>query len=222
MANSQLFLILVLAMVAGIILFRLYSVLGRRTGNEREPDGRWRLPGTAPAPSSSVSGENVIALPQRAAAQGGDPVQQGLMDIKLADRAFETEHFLSGARKAYEMILAAYAAGDRATLRPLLSDEVYGAFEPVMSAREQRNEKTKFELKGFSSVKIVHAELKTKVAEITVEFCAQQMSSTCTADGAAVEGNPDAAHDVIDHWTFARQVGASDPNWIVVATHSPA
>ena len=220
MADSQLFLILVLAMVAGVILFRLYSVLGRRTGNEREPDGRWRLPGTAPAPSPAP-GENVIALQQRAGAQGADPVQQGLMDIKLADRAFETEHFLSGARKAYEMIVAAYAAGDRATLRPLLSDEVYAAFDTVISARDARNEKTKFEFRGFSAVKIVHAELKARVAEITVEFCAQHVSSTTNADGVVVDGDPNTVHDVVDHWSFVRQIGASDPNWIVVATHSP-
>jgi predicted lipid-binding transport protein (Tim44 family) len=219
MVNSQLFLILVFAMVAGIILFRLYSVLGRRTGNERDPEGRLRsLPGAARAPS----GNNVIALPPRAGPQSSDPAQQGLTDIKFADRSFETEHFLSGARKAYEMIVTAYAADDRATLRPLLSGEVYSAFESVMSAREARQEKTKFEFKGFSSAKIVHAELKARMAEVTVEFCAQYVTSTCNAAGAVVEGDPNAAHDVIDQWTFARDTGASDPNWILVATHSPA
>jgi predicted lipid-binding transport protein (Tim44 family) len=221
MANSQLFLILVLAMVACIILFRLYSVLGRRTGNEREPDGRWRsLPGAAPA--SSTSADNVIALPPRAGPQSLDSVQRGLMDIKLADRSFETEHFLSGARRAYEMIVIAYAAGDRATLRPLLSDEVYSAFESVMLARETRQEKTKFEFKGFSDVKIVHAELKARTAEVTVEFSAQYVSSTSNAANVVIEGDPDSVREVVDHWTFARDTGASDPNWILVATHSPA
>ncbi len=219
MVNSQLFLILVLAMVAGIILFRLYSVLGRKTGNEREPDGRWHsLPSAAPAPS----GDNVIALPPRTGPQSSDTVQQGLIDIKLADRSFETDHFLTGARKAYEMIVTAYAGGDRATLRPLLSDEVYSAFDSVMNAREARQEKAKLEFKGFSSVKIVHAELKARMAEVTVEFCSQYASSTSNAAGAVVEGDPNVAHDVTDHWTFARDTGASDPNWILVATHTPA
>lgn len=219
MVGSQLFLILVLAMVAGIILFRLYSVLGRRTGNEREPDGRWRsLPGAAPA----ASGNTVTALPPRTGQQQSDPVQQGLMDIKLADRTFETEHFLSGARKAYEMIVTAYAAGDRAALRPLLSNEVYSAFESVMDARDARHEKTTLEFKTFSSVKIVHAELKARNAEITVEFSAQYVSSTSNAANIVVEGDPIHARDVVDHWTFARDTGTKDPNWILVATQSPA
>jgi predicted lipid-binding transport protein (Tim44 family) len=223
MANSQLFLILVLAMVAGIILFRLYSVLGRRTGNERESadKGRWSgLPGTASRPTTRE--ENVVTLPQRAGSKSDDPVQQGLVEIKLVDRTFETEHFLSGARKAYEMIVTAYAAGDRATLRPLLSDEVYSAFESAISEREKQSEKTTFSFKDFSSAKIVHAELKKRTAEITVEFSVQYVSSTSDAAGTVIEGNPDTPRDVIDHWTFARDTGANDPNWILVATQNPA
>ena len=219
MANTQLLLILVLAMVAGLILFRLYSVLGRRTGNEREPGTkpRWRgFPGAAPAPAGS---DNVVALPQRPQAPASDPVAQALIDIKLADRGFETDHFLSGARKAYEMILTAYAAGDRAALKPLLSEEVYRAFDEGISGRESRHEKTQFVFGNFKSVSIVHAELKDKLAEITVEFSAHYTWTTTGADGTAAEG--DASRDVVDRWTFARELNAQDPNWILVATSSP-
>lgn len=222
MANSQLFLILVLAMVAGIILFRLYSVLGRRTGNEREPGDKWRwrgLPGTAPG--SAAPTDNVVGLPQRAGPTS-NPVQQGLVEIKLADRNFETEHFLAGARKAYEMIVTAYAAGDRATLRPLLSDEVYSAFDSGINEREKNAAKTTRAFKGFSSAKIVHAELKNRTAEVTVEFCVQYVSSNSDAAGATIEANPDTPCDITDHWTFARDTSTSDPNWILVATQSPS
>lgn len=225
MANSQLFLILVLAMVAGIILIRLYSVLGRRTGNEREPGEKWRfrgLSGQAAAPTETPAADNVVVLPTRAAPLASDGVAQGLVDIKLADRSFETDHFMSGARKAYEMIVKAYAACDRATLRPLLSDEVYAAFDSVMVARDARNEKVAFAFGGFTSVKIVHAEMKGRSAEITVEFAAQYTSSTTNATGGVVDGDPKAAQNVVDHWTFARDLKSSDPNWILVATSGGA
>jgi predicted lipid-binding transport protein (Tim44 family) len=225
MASSQLFLILVLAMVAGVILIRLYSVLGRRTGNEREPGEKWRLrglSGASSAPPETVAGDNVVALPARSAPVGSDPVAQGLLDIKLADRSFETDHFIGGARKAYEMIVKAYAACDRETLRPLLSDEVFAAFDSVMTAHETRNEKVAFAFGGFTNVKIVHAEMKGRTAEITVEFAAQYTSSTTNAAGGVVEGDPAAMQNVVDHWTFARDPKSGDPNWIVVATSGGA
>src|ERR1700733_472121 len=131
MANSQLLDIFLIAMVAGIILFRLYTVLGRRTGHERPPQENYRLSGAAPTPPATD--DNVVALPtakrpEAVADKPADPVARALLDIKLADRGFETEHFLAGARSAYEMIVTAFAKGDRAALRPLLSDEVYKAF----------------------------------------------------------------------------------------------
>ena len=136
--------------------------------------------------------------------------------------SFETDHFVAGARKAYEMIVKAYAACDRATLRPLLSDEVYAAFDSVMVARDARNEKVAFTFGGFTSVKIVHAEMKGRSAEITVEFAAQYTSSTTNATGGVVDGDPKAAQNVVDHWTFARDLKSSDPNWILVATSGGA
>lgn len=221
MANSQLFLILVLGMVAAVILFRLYWVLGRRTGSERPPGEKWRfrrLPDSTLPAQQTKSSDNVIALPPRAAAASNDPVARGLMDIRLADQSFETEHFLSGARKAYEMIVIAYASGDRETLRSLLSDEVLAAFESVMAARESRHEKVSFSFVGFKNVKIVHAELRGRSAEITVDYDAQYVSVTTDPDGAVVEGDSKAVRDVVDHWSFAHDLNSGDPNWILVAT----
>jgi predicted lipid-binding transport protein (Tim44 family) len=220
MADSQLLGILLIAMVAGIILFRLYTVLGRRTGNEREPQERLRrIGGALPQPVDKVA-----ALPDRTGptptqAQG-DGVERGLVDIKLADRTFETEHFLEGARAAYKLILDAFAARDRATLRRLLSDEVYSAFDAVMRGREERNETVKYALVGFKNVRIVHAEMKGRTAEITVEFAAQSASSTLDAKGTVIDGDAGITQDVTDVWTFAREIRASDPNWTLVATSS--
>jgi predicted lipid-binding transport protein (Tim44 family) len=177
MANSQLIEILLLAMVAGVILFRLYTVLGRRTGHAR-----------------------------------------GLMEIKLADRSFEQEHFLSGARHAYELILTAFSANDRVALKPLLSGDVYAAFDAAMRGREERQEKVSFTFVGFKDSKIVEATLKGKVADIAIAFTSQFISATVDAQEAVVEGDPKSVREVTDIWAFERNVRSSDPNWILVHT----
>lgn len=220
MQESQL-LDIVLIVVAGVVLFRLYSVLGRRTGNERSRDS-FRLGGPQPAPTP---GDNVVALPDRTAFQPdqprdntGDPVARGILDLRLADKAFETEKFVAGAKAAYEMILTAYANGDRAALRPLLSEEVYAAFEQVIRGREQRTEKVAFTFVGFKDVKVVHAAVKSRTGEITVAFGAQFITATRDAKGQVIEGDSKTVRDVTDVWTFCRDLRARDPNWSLVAT----
>ncbi len=216
--NVQLLEILFFAMVAGIVLFRLYSVLGRRTGNERPPSD-----GINPRIGHTV--DNVVKLPERgiareamSAERPADPLQRGLLDIKLSDRTFEEDHFLSGARSAFEMIVTAYAANDRAALKPLLSDEVFSAFDVGMKARETARQKTSFTFVGFKNAAITAAALKGRMAEITVTFNAQYISATMDESGAVVEGDSKSVRDVTDVWTFARDVRAADPNWHLVAT----
>jgi len=219
MANSEL-LDIVLIAVAGFILFRLYTVLGRRTGHERPPQENYRLSHTPEAPAQPAD-DNVLPMPGRAEIIDGrpaDPVARGLLDVKLADRAFETEHFLSGARQAYEMIVTAFAHGDRAGLRPLLSAEVYKAFDGAIAARDAAKQHTQFTFVGFKDAKIVQAALKGRIAEITVAFGAQFISATSNEAGAVVEGSPTSVRDVTDVWTFSRDSRARDPNWTLVAT----
>ena len=190
MPDTQLIAILVAAMVAGIVLFKLYTILGRRTGHEPQPRDRI-APSQAPSP----------LRPQPVPA--AEPQARSLFDIQLADPSFETGHFLSGARTAYELILKAFAAGDRASLKPLLSDEVYKAFDSDIAARN--GAPAAESLAGLTDARIVEATLAGKLAEITVSFRAQ------FAHG-------EIQRDVTDVWTFARQIGAASPTWTLVAT----
>ena len=223
MADSQLLGILLLAMVAGIILFRLYTVLGRRTGNEREPQDRLRR--IEAAASQATPADKVLALTDRNAVAAqqpdeGEDAAKGLAEIKLADRGFEAGHFLEGAREAYRMVVTAFAARDRETLRPLLNDDVYSTFEAEMHGHEERNEIVNYAFVGFTDARIIHAEMKGRDAEISVQFGAQFVSSTTGPTGAVVEGDAKAVRDVADIWTFARNTRSSDPNWTLVATTS--
>ncbi|MBW8709285.1 MAG: Tim44 domain-containing protein [Alphaproteobacteria bacterium] len=179
MPDSQTLVLLVAAMVAGVICFRLYSVLGRRTGHEPPPQA-------APLPSARPS-----AAPQIA------PSSSGLLDIQLADPSFDTPKFLTGAREAYSRIVGAFAAGDRDALRPLLSPDVFAAFDAGITGRTA----PPAALVKLADARIVGSGLHSRIAEITVSFTAEFATGT-----------------VIDVWTFERNLDSADPNWVLVAT----
>lgn len=226
MQDSQYLDIILIAMVAGFILFRLYSVLGRRTGNERPPQERYGMTGPGRKPRDN---DNVVPLPDRTAQHAeaniekpSDPLERGLLDIKLADRSFESDEFLAGARQAYEIIVTAFAAGHRKDLKPLLESDVFQAFEGVIKGREERKETVAFTFVGFKDVKVTEAEMKGRVAEVTISFATQFISATHDENGAVVNGDPKAVQEVTDVWTFARDTRSSDPNWKLIATSSGA
>jgi predicted lipid-binding transport protein (Tim44 family) len=185
MPDSQTLGLLAAAMVAAIILFRLYTVLGRRTGHEPQPPVQGRpLTPAAPAP----------VIEQQSSSNG-------LLDIQMADPAFDTPKFLAGARQAYTQIVNAFAAGDRAALRPLLSPDVYAAFDVGITARDR----PAAALVKLHDARITGSVLHGRIAEITVAFTAEFSGESAT-------------HTVTDVWTFERNLDSADPNWTLVAT----
>jgi len=214
-------------LVTGFIAFRLYAVLGRRTGHERSHEDQLRLPDGAspnPTPKPAAVKDNVVTLPERTAQPvgiGNAGVQpRALLDIKLADRSFDTERFLTGARAAYEMIVTAFARGEREALRPLLSDEVFETFDREIRAREAKKERVDFTFLSLKSARITDAEVKGQTADITVTFQSEVMLAGYDPSGTLIEGDAKAPHQVIEVWTFARDIRSSDPNWTLVSTAS--
>jgi predicted lipid-binding transport protein (Tim44 family) len=215
--------IIVLAGLAAFIIWRLWSVLGRREGHENPTEFR----GRAPAPHRSGN-DNVVSMPgahDRAApgdfaaiAPEGSPLAQGLTEVQLADRHFDPAAFLHGARAAYEMIVTAFAAGDRRELRPLLADEVYDDFDRVLRERESENKRVEMTFIGIDDAKITAAQMRGRIAEITVKFVSEIISLTKNADGVVIEGDPTTQRKVTDVWTFSRDTGSSNPNWLLIAT----
>jgi len=218
--------ILLLGLLAGFIAFKLYSVLGRRTGHERSHEDQLRMPdGAETNPKPAASKDNVVTLPERptvAAGTGGNPLTRALMDIKLVDRNFDTDRFLSGARAAYEMIVTAFARGERDVLRPLLSDDVFDTFDKAIKTRESKRERVDFTFLKLKSARITGAELKSRMADVTVTFESEVMMAGYDPSGTLIEGDAKTPHSVTDVWTFARDTGANDPNWTLVATASGA
>ena len=219
--------IILFGAIAAFLILRLRSVLGRRSGQGRSPKHdpfRDRRKEESPE-------EKVIQLPDRAspgeaedlAAAGvtaGSPIEQGLTQIKLADRSFDTKGFVNGAKAAFEMIVSAFSQGDSKTLRPLLSNDVYDDFSGAIKAREERDETLESTLVGISEADIIEAELQGKTAFVTVKFVTEQINIMRDAQGEAADGDSAGVSTVTDIWTFARNTRSRDPNWTLVATGS--
>lgn len=186
--------IAVLTFVAVFVLFRLYTTLGRRTGAER-PEPRPQ-PAQGPLPQE----ERGPVAPT--AAQVAGPGGEGLMAIVRADPQFEVDHFLIGARGAYELIVNAYAKGDRDALRSLLTPRVFDSYVNAINAREQKGEAGP-ELVRLRSAEIADASLEGSTARVTVKFEAE------LAEGAH------GVRDAREKWTFERDVRGQDPNWLL-------
>ena len=222
--------------LAVFIFLRLRNVLGQRTGNERPPYDRTArnvvqgapdtnvvpMPGAvidqaplAPAADVAPPSDRWIGL-----AEAGTRLAQGLDAIAAQDSSFDPRHFLSGARSAYEMIVMAFANGDRRALKDLLSSEVYDSFEAAIKEREKQERKTETRFVSVDKAELVGAEARDRTAQLTVRFVSQMVSVTRDKTGAIVDGNPDKVADITDVWTFARDITSRDPNWKLVGTGS--
>lgn len=144
----------------------------------------------------------------------------GLTDIAVADRSFDPGTFVSGGRVAYEMIVVAFASGNRGVLQGLLSQSVFENFDSVISGRETRGETVEMEFIGLDRSEIVDAKLEGSKAAITVEFDSSFTQSVKNEEGQVIEGDPITVRKVRDIWTFERDLDNQDPNWRVVATES--
>ena len=221
--------------LAVFIFLRLRSVLGQRTGRERPPYDPY-------APRDAVRGatnDNVVTLPGRTAetaqkpietaepaerwkgiAEAGSTVAAGLDAIAREDPSFDAQHFVAGARAAYEMIVMAYAEGDRRALKNLLSKEVYEGFEAAIRERESRGETVETRFVAIDKSDITGAELRAHTAQVTLRFVSQLVSVTRDKAGNVIDGNPEKVTEVTDVWTFARDISSRDPNWKLVATEA--
>ncbi len=185
--------IAVLAFVAGFVLFRLYVTLGRRTGAERP---------VQPQPAQGELPRERASAPQTAVPGAAGPAGEGLRAIMRADPSFDVDHFASGARAAYELIVNAYAKGERETLRGLLAPRVFDAYVAAIEKREQAGESGP-ELVRLRSSEIVGADLDGAIAHVSVRFEAE------LAEGAH------GVRDARERWTFERDTRSGDPNWVL-------
>ena len=226
---------IIFLVIAVVIFMRLGSVLGRRTGNEPSP---YDAPVNRGPGASKSSNDNIVALPSRdrsaKAEQGaeldldaidrhakpGSDLHDGLVAILRSSPDFDPDQFLAGAKIAYEMIVTAFADGDRNALKNILAADVYDGFVAAIAEREAREERVESTFVGVNDAKITLADLEERNARLTVRFDSELISATRNSDGAVVDGDPSTVQTVRDVWTFSRDVKSRDPNWKLVATEA--
>ena len=219
--------IVIFAMIAGFIILRLRSVLGRRTGNERPPPGD---PRSGPAngragggePLSFPGGEPVSGEPADPLHQfDADPaVREGLRLVCRADSRFDPQAFLDGAKSAFDMILTAFWDGNLADVQDYLGPAVRGGFETAIEARNQNGQQLENRILEITKSEIAGAGINGRIAEISVRFEADIIAVTRDAEGRVIEGNESDSIEIAYIWTFSRETKSRDPNWILVKTRA--
>jgi len=224
--------------LAVFIFLRLRSVLGQRTGGERPPYDRPARDVLQGRGDTGRADNNVVPIPGtiidqaplapadpapaterwKGTAEPGSDLARGLDQIAKEDSSFDPKHFVTGAKSAYEMIVMAFSQGDRRTLKELLSPEVFESFDGAIREREQRGERIERKFVGIDKAELVGAEMRGRVAGLTVRFVSQMISVTRDKQGAILDGSPEQITDVTDVWTFSRDMSSRDPNWRLVST----
>lgn len=222
--------------IAVVLLFKLRNVLGTRTGNERRYDPVQRQEQQA----DPRRDDNVIHIPGREVrgdadsaaeaatpvwqgyAEAGSPLAGGIEKIAAVDPGFSPRSFLEGARIAYEMIVQAFADGDKKALKPLLSREVFDGFSAAIDTRQRNGETLESKFVGIDNSKIVAAELAGKKASVTVRFISDLIAATRNRAGEVIDGDVAKVRQITDVWTFERDVASRDPNWRLVSTEGVA
>lgn len=217
----------IFALVALFVVFKLRSVLGTRKDDDRRAGGvvaPLRRAAEPASPVAAASPASAPALPASVAdrwkAVAAADAWNGLDAIAAADRTFDAQAFLSGARTAYEMVIQAFASGDVATLRSLMAPEAFANFDAAIRDRAVNNHTMTTTVVSIDEANIVAAQLNGSTSLIGVRFASKLASVTRDAAGAVVDGSPTEVADHIDLWTFVRNVRSRDPNWRLTATQA--
>lgn len=190
--------LIILAVLAGAVLYQLYAVLGRKVGRQPEDNALEAAAKARPVTADKDDEEPVVVL-------------TGLAALRAREPSFDLPKFLAGARAAYEMIVIAFAERDRETLQGLLSPKVMTAFEGVMTEREAKGETETVEFLHPPRGDLEDVTVDGDIVRIRVRFLAEHRSRTVTDEGEAVDDRRTA-----EVWTFERNLTSRDPNWVLV------
>ncbi|WP_227269163.1 Tim44/TimA family putative adaptor protein [Roseobacter weihaiensis] len=216
--NSPLIQLLVLAGIAVFLILRLKNVLGTRDGFEAPPS-KASLPDRGPARDFEVI-EGGPDLDITDHVEENSPAAHALAEMKRIEPSFNVTEFLGGARGAYEMIVMGYENGELDNIQPFLAEDIYESFVDGVAAREDQNLTIEANFIGVREMKLVDATLdpETNEAELTIRFTGELTSAVRNSEGEIIEGSLTEVKRQKDTWTFSRDMGSDDPNWLLVST----
>lgn len=219
----QMMEIIFFAFLTGYLAFRLWSILGKRTGFDGAPPEN--------SPQTFVADKviaNIIPLPTRNSQkkEGGEEeetldfaLEENIKKIKAIDPDFNPDHFLRGAKAAFNMVVEAYAKADQATLKSLLNPSVLKSFMEAIQERQEAKQSLEIQIVEVKDPQIISAEIKGKQVQITLKFSSEQITVTKDEAGNILDNPARLSLTLKDIWTFSRTLGSKNPNWLLVATH---
>lgn len=208
--------ILFFAGLAIFLCYRLYSVLGTRGGHE--PDDTDRFAPQTDETAAALSGEDAGEFEAAPAA----PTPGWVKTVQEEYPGFDGDHFLDGAKSAYEMIVQGFAAGDLGEIAPFLDPQVEATFDTAISARRDANQEMEVTFVGIEKVEVVSAHATSDTMNLMVSFQSDQIRVVRDDAGEVVDGDPNRIDLVRDRWTFSRPLNSNDPNWTLTATDGAA
>lgn len=225
--------ILFFAIFAAFIAHRVYTVLGRKDFDaseqvkekqrkqESKPENVVDFLGNHPQNNQTIelSPSDFVDETQEDTKRYGEKLATKMGELRKSDPSFNAEDFLKGAGKAFEMVIKAFAQGDRRTLKSLLSRDVYEGFVSAIEIREQKEQTRETTLVAITSSNIADIKLLKRSVKIVVAFVSEQVNILKDKDGKVIEGGSSVVDEISDEWTFARSLTSSNPNWQLVETH---
>ena len=202
--------ILIFAVIAVLLVLRLRSVLGQKTGYEDQSRGKETAERFEQKP-----------IPIRPDVQAAANDGHGMDALRRAEPSFSEAQFLDGAKAAFGIILSAYAEGDMAQLKRLLSYDLLQSFTQSIQQRASDGEALSITIEDISHVSILNAQVFDNIASVTVDFHSTQTRMITDEGGNVIEDEGTGKLELVDIWTFERDLTLSDPNWKLAETESP-
>tara|TARA_B100000029_G_scaffold269931_2_gene265279 strand:+ start:138 stop:737 length:600 start_codon:yes stop_codon:yes gene_type:complete len=188
--------IILLAMFAGFIILRLRNILGRKTGHQGKPMGRY-----------FPKGMEVLKD-----IENNEAIRSGNIDETAK------KNFLKGAEIAYEQIITSFAKGDKKSLKGLLEKKMFNRFSEVIDERNSKKIKHETTFIGLKSAKILEFKKIENIYKVTVNFVSEIITCVRDQNNKIIQGNPDTIKTVNDVWSFSKNMWSQDPTWYLVDT----
>ncbi len=212
-------------MIAAILVLRLRSVLGKRTGNEKKSKNNFSF--DSKQAQKTYKDENIVKenlkqpkLVEENINNMDFKSKTGLEKINTIDKSFSSKEFLAGAKEAFESIVEAYAKSDFKTLKNLLNNKMFKIFSDSINKRNKKNNVLEHTFISFKNAEIKKISVKSSIAEIVVKFVTEQVNLLKNSKGKIIEGNPEYIEDHIDNWTFSKDLNSGNPNWNLTDTET--
>ncbi|AQX19129.1 putative lipid-binding transport protein, Tim44 family [Bartonella sp. A1379B] len=222
-------IVLIIALIIVVVVFvQLRNVLGKRIGFEKPPFDSYS--GYTKKPVEVEKNDKIVSLPDQSSSQKSDfseidaiasegsKLNSGLRSIRQFDPSFSPQFFVNGVQIVHEIIMTAFAQGDRNQLKEHLSSDVFESFCEAIELREKNNERIQFTFVGISKIEFIAAEMQKEEAFLTVRIVSEIISATYNEQEECIEGNPEAIIEIRDIWTFVRNITSKNPNWKLFAT----